>query len=167
MLTVAQSLVVTGTVGPSAKALAALAVLTSLTSLDLAHTKLDDAALAAIAEATPRLRQLSLRGTAVSERGLARCRCLARLEVLSLRTCEVGNGAVEALLRMPRLRDLDLAYTEISDAGLLAMAPLTRLQSLSLACRRAGSTCKAPTTTIESRLSVKHTLRARGINNNS
>ena len=120
----------------TAKAIASLAALTRLHTLELAHTKLDDATLAILASSLPRLKDLNLRGCAISDRGLTRCTPLARLEVLCLRTCEIGNAAVEALIAMPRLTELDLAYTELSDPGLAAMAPLTKLQSLSLdSCR--------------------------------
>lgn len=124
----------------SPRALSLIASVPGLTCLDLAHTQIDDTVLAALADALPRLRELNLRGCALSERGLARCKPFTKLEVLSLRTCEVGNGAVEALIQMPRLRDLDLAYTELTDPGLLALAPLTNLQSLSLdSCRLTAS----------------------------
>ena len=124
----------------SAKALASLVCLPRLISLDLAHTKLDDDSLRALASSLTRLRELSLRGCSISDVGLCRCRHFSRLESLSLRTCEVGNSVVEVLVAMPRLRDLDLAYTELSDAGLCALRPLTRLTSLSLdSCRLSAS----------------------------
>ena len=111
----------------SSAAIGSLGALARLTSLDLAHTKLDDASLAALAAALPRLRGLDLRGCSLSERGLAPCRVLSRMEVLNLRTCEVGDGVSDALLGMPLLRELDLAYTNFNDAGLAALRPLTRL----------------------------------------
>lgn len=113
----------------SADALTSLTALTRLTCLDLAHTRLDDAGLAVLAEKLGSLRELSLRGCPITDYGLNKCPGhLSKLEKLSLRTCEVGSGAAESLAAMARLKELDLAYTELSDAGLLALTPLTRLR---------------------------------------
>ena len=42
---------------------------------DVAHTKLDDSALAALATTLHKLRELDLRGCGISDRGLAHCTC--------------------------------------------------------------------------------------------
>ena len=106
----------------SSRALGSLCELRHLTALDVAHTKLDDSSLTTLAGSLTRMRELNLRGCAISDAGLARCRGFGRLEVLSLRTCEVGDGCVEGLLEMPRLRELDGVH-RLSDGGLAAPQP--------------------------------------------
>ncbi len=115
----------------TAKGLARLAELTTLTSLDVAHTKLDDAALVSLSPLR-KLRELCLRGTCVSDQGVCRIGGMRSLEALSLQLCAVTSNAAPGLLQLPRLRELDLANTEIGDAGLAALVPLRRLESLSL-----------------------------------
>ena len=106
------------------------------------RTKLDDAGLSSLLPLC-RLKEL-LRGCSVSDRGVCCCASLTRLEVLSLRTCEVGDTAAEALGQsLHRLRELDLGYTDLTDVGLAALRPLHRLQLSVDSCRlsAAGLSC--------------------------
>lgn len=74
-----------------------------LADLSLARTKATDASLPLLAEFAS-LRRLDLRGTAISDAGLASLRASKSLEELVLSQTRLDDGAVEALLQMASLR---------------------------------------------------------------
>src|SRR5262249_18512875 len=73
------------------------------------------------------LRELDLRGTAVSDAGVAGLSSLSELEVLKLDRTHVGDAGVEFLPSLTKLRVLSLRQTRVTDATLQRLLALKRL----------------------------------------
>lgn len=78
------------------------------------------------------LQSLSLSKTAIDDAGMADIAQLRNLTSLDLSETIVGNEGAKYLARMSLLEDLDLSETNIGDNGLPALAGLTSLKSLNL-----------------------------------
>ena len=102
-----------------------------LQELDLGHTKVSDAGLKLL-EGLARLQQLDLEGTKVGDAGLAHLKGLTQLQRLNLCNTAVSDAGLAYLSGLKKLRRLDLCGTKISDAGLVHIRALTELQSLGL-----------------------------------
>lgn len=85
--------------------------------LSLARTRTGDATASFAAE-LPRLRRLDLRGTAVTDAGVAALAESATLTELVLAQTAVGDGAVPSLARMPALAHVWLWKSAVSEDGL-------------------------------------------------
>lgn len=98
----------------------AAALLTPLAAqiaeLSLARTAISDAALAQLA-AMPNLRDLDLRGTAVTSVGVAALRPAAKLERLVLAQTHLDDSATASLAAMPALREVYLWQSGVSEAA--------------------------------------------------
>jgi internalin A len=95
--------------------------LTSLRSLDVVGSPIDDAGLEPVA----RLRELEvlrLSGTLVGDVGTASICVLPRLQELDLDRTRVGDSGLARLCELPRIADLTLSQTEVTDEGLLGLA---------------------------------------------
>jgi Leucine-rich repeat (LRR) protein/tRNA A-37 threonylcarbamoyl transferase component Bud32 len=97
--------------------------------LDGSGTRDDDLPLLAQAGG---LRELSLAGTAISDRAGQTLAGLRRLTHLNLARTRVGNATVAALARLEDLRELNLERTDVTDPGLARLAGLRRLERLYL-----------------------------------
>lgn len=133
----------------SSSALGELSALSGLTALDVSHTALDDMGLVAICKGVRRLRELSLRGCAVSDAAVSRCSMLKQLRTLCLRSCEIGvwhaqpspchshNHSAAALRRrsLPSTttRALGAAPPCAGDGAASHLGELTKLRDLDLA----------------------------------
>lgn len=93
-------------------------------SLSLARTRITDAALAAAAGMT-RLRNLDLRGTAVTSAGVAALSGHGGVRTLILARTNLDDGAVESLARMTSLERVYLWESGVTAAG---VAELSRLR---------------------------------------
>lgn len=105
--------------------------LPNLKSLDLAQRPIDDrqfALLAPLAEGC--LRDLTLRGTNLTDVGLVELGRFERLEVLDLSNTQITDDGLRHLKPLAHLRDLHLMLTETTDAGLLPLGQLPSLESL-------------------------------------
>jgi hypothetical protein len=77
------------------------------------------------------LRVVSLKqNRAVSDKGLASMRGLAKLETLNLSGTVISDSGVENLGSLESLRTLDLSNSEITDVGLERLSTLSSLRSL-------------------------------------
>ncbi len=142
------------------EAVAAVAAMPGLRSLDLEATEVGDRAASSLQSATG-LEELTLNSTQVSDTGLAAWGALPRwlrislnntyatgagfsrwagpsaLEDLSLLGAPASDETIPALARLPRLRRLILAESDVTGAGLAALAGLP-LQELDLAATDVG-----------------------------
>jgi hypothetical protein len=78
------------------------------------------------------LRELDLRGTGVTDEGLAAVTGLPGLRVLDLSTTAVTDGGLRVLPELALLETLRLCGTGVTDAGLAPLRRLTRLTELDL-----------------------------------
>jgi len=91
--------------------------LAAVEEIDLTHTSVGDAGVAALG-AFPAVRKLSLTLTRVGDAGLAPLASLGRLAELYLAETSLTDDAVPALERLAGLRVLVLLRTGLSDAGI-------------------------------------------------
>lgn len=97
--------------------------------LDLARTKITDAALEHIAR-MPRLARLDLRQTKVTDAGVAQLAGLQNLTSINLFGCEVSDQALTALANIKSLKEIYLFETKATDAGvskLMAALPKAKI----------------------------------------
>jgi uncharacterized membrane protein/mono/diheme cytochrome c family protein len=94
-----------------------------LVQLNLAHTAVTDDGLAHVAKLTA-LEQLNLSGTALGDAGVAHLAPLAKLEVLNLYATNVTDRALAQIAALPSLKRVYLWQTQVSDAGAAALATL-------------------------------------------
>lgn len=97
--------------------------------LDLARTKITDAALEHVAR-MPRLARLDLRQTKITDAGVAQLAGLQNLASINLFGCEVTDQALAALAKIKSLKEIYLFETKATDAGvnkLMAELPQTRI----------------------------------------
>jgi hypothetical protein len=100
--------------------------------VDLMGQVVTDAALANIAPLT-QLKTLNLVGTGISDAGLANLTGLEQLHELYLANTKIGDSGLENLTGLRQLQLLNLNGTEVSDAGLSNLERLTKLRKLYLA----------------------------------
>jgi hypothetical protein len=81
----------------------------------------------------PRLEDLEVYHSSVTDAGLAHLRGLTRLKELDLSDWEITDAGLVHLAGLTGLQKLDLSRTPITDAGLVHLAGLTSLQDLDLA----------------------------------
>jgi hypothetical protein len=98
-------------------------------TIHLVHESIDDRQLAELA-GLPGLRQLKLERGSVTASGLAVLGDVPDLEVLLLRRCRLGNGAIRQIVRNRQLRTLNLPQAEFGDEGLEEIAALPELVHL-------------------------------------
>jgi Ran GTPase-activating protein (RanGAP) involved in mRNA processing and transport len=103
--------------------------LKSLTELRLSRTAVGDAALAEISS-LPRLGELDLHETPVTNAGLEKLAQSKSLRELRLSHTKVGDDGVIELARLKGLRRLNLCETKVTDASMAALAELPELQIL-------------------------------------
>jgi uncharacterized membrane protein len=94
-----------------------------LVQLNLAHTAITDAGLEHVAKLTA-LEQLNLSETALGDEGVAHLAPLAKLEVLNLYATHVTDRALAQIAALPSLKRVYLWQTQVSDAGAAALATL-------------------------------------------
>jgi hypothetical protein len=100
-------------------------------AVDLKGSTVTDAGLAYLA-GLKRLQSLNLANTKVTEAGLAHLKGLTELQSLSLYATKVTGPGLVNLKGMTHLQSLNLMYTPVADAGLVYVKDLTQLQSLDL-----------------------------------
>jgi hypothetical protein len=93
-----------------------LGCLKKLELLDLSYTKIGDPTLHALSSMST-LRDLTVTGTAVTDRGLAYLKGMKSLESLEARVTEIGDPGLEALRTLPKLRQVCVDSTNITDAA--------------------------------------------------
>ncbi|HET6881310.1 MAG TPA: hypothetical protein VFI31_14205 [Pirellulales bacterium] len=99
--------------------------------VSFANTKADDLTLLG-AEKIAGLKDLDLRGTRITNRGLISLTALNRLASLDLSETGVNDEGMDAVARLTSLTDLRLYRTSISDAGLAKIARLSKLARLDI-----------------------------------
>ncbi len=109
----------------------ALAPFTKLTSLDLDHTRFDDAGMKHL-EAMKGLTRLYARDTLVTDEGLKSLRNLRGLMELDLYGANVTDKGVENLKGLTALRRLNLLGTSVTDEGLASLGGMKQLEELNL-----------------------------------
>ena len=101
-----------------------------LRALELGDTPIGDRALEAIN--APRLQELVLRRTMISDRGLAPLADMPELSRLSLSSVRVTGSGLAAIGPKPKLAHLELVNTPFTDQGLRSLSSLTNLEELLL-----------------------------------
>ena len=81
--------------------------------LDFSHSAITDEDLIAL-PFPDSVRSISLRGTAISDRGVGELRRAKNLESLDLRSTQVTDEASDTLKQLPRLSNLDVGATQMS-----------------------------------------------------
>ena len=81
--------------------------------LDFSHAAITDDDLIAL-PFPDSVRSISLRGTAISDRGVGELRRAKNLESLDLRSTQVTDEASDTLKQIPRLSNLDVGATQMS-----------------------------------------------------
>jgi len=80
------------------------------------------------------LEELALRGSDISEKGLAHIRQtfpnLVRLDLMYVKT--INDKAVDEILKMPKLQTLDITHTKVSEKGVIRIAQKKNLVNLQL-----------------------------------
>jgi thiol-disulfide isomerase/thioredoxin/Leucine-rich repeat (LRR) protein len=114
-------------------ALGVLAFLPKLEQISLRLTKVTDEGMARLA-VLKSLKCVSIPGTKVTDAGLAHLARLPQLEYLRLGVYEEGTAVTDEGMRvvggMRALRYLDLSATKVGDEGLAHLAELSNLESL-------------------------------------
>ncbi len=108
-----------------------LAPFTKLTSLDLDHTRFDDAGMKHL-EGMTGLTRLYARDTLVTDEGLKSLKNLHGLTELDLYGTNVSDAGVANLKGLIALRRLNLLGTSVTDEGLASLAGMKRLEELNL-----------------------------------
>ncbi len=111
--------------------LAGLDALTSLQTLRLSHSELDDRAAPRLA-ALVGLRWLDLGGTRISDEGLSSLASLSQLRTLHLDRTRVTNRGLVHLGTLTQLEELSLQSTDVVDEGVAHLASLHALHTLRL-----------------------------------
>jgi hypothetical protein len=112
----------------SAEAQADLARLPSLEYADVRHSPLTEVPFTG----SPQLKILNLRGTQISDEGLAPLAGLTSIEHLSLADTPIGDAGLRYLAALTNLRTLDLSGTQVAGPGLAHLAGLQRLTHVML-----------------------------------
>lgn len=86
----------------------------NLELLSAIGTHLDDSGIALIASNYPRLRDLSLSGSRITDQSLETLARLRSLNRLDLSRTRISDAAVPYLLKMSELRLVDLSYTRMT-----------------------------------------------------
>jgi internalin A len=116
------------------KALRGLSSAKNLKFAELGGTGADDELLALLP--THQLRVLDLKGTRVSNKGVAALANCPDLKVLDLSGTRVGDEGVSHLGELRELTFLDLSHTRVGDVGMQAVGHDLRLRELRLADTR-------------------------------
>jgi Leucine Rich Repeat (LRR) protein len=107
---------------------------TQLRTLELTDTPVGDRALEAID--APRLQELVLRRTMISNRGLAPLADMPELSRLSLSSVRVTGSGVVAIGPKPKLTHLELVDMPLDDQAVRGLSSLTNLEELLLVATR-------------------------------
>lgn len=99
-------------------------------NFQLAGQQVDDAKLAALAQAAPQITWLNLANTKVTDAGLSALASLPNLTMLHLERTGIGDAGLDALAGLQHLEYLNLYGTQVSDAGLAKLAGLKSLKKL-------------------------------------
>ena len=110
--------------GTGADAAALRAMQLPLTRLYLAHTAIDDAAVASVVERYPGLEALDVEGTAVGDAGVRAIAGLASLHAVNLSGTPITDDGGAALAGLAALEIVDLGHTRV---GARTVAALRRL----------------------------------------
>ncbi|MFO1501597.1 MAG: protein kinase [Verrucomicrobiota bacterium] len=134
--------------------------LNSIQELDFVRTMVDDDALRVLAKC-PRLRQLKVEGTAITQEGLRALVSARKLSLLNVGGCSNLNedDLIEVLPQFGQLRKLELPGAQFGDEAAEALAALTHLTELRLTATRvtdAGLAKLWPLSELEL-LDVQHT----------
>ena len=109
----------------------ALEPFTQLNSLDLDHTRLDDAAMRNL-QTMPNLTKLYARDTMVTDEGLQYLKDLRQLTELDLYGTKISDAGIVHLKELKNLRKLNLLGANVTDAGVEVLTGLTNLEELNL-----------------------------------
>ena len=111
-------------------ALVGLAQLANLECLNLGSLKsVGDGTVAAL-ERLPRLQQINLARTGVSDAGLRQLN--RRIESLNLFETKITDEGVKSLLALTKMKHVALTGTRVSDTGIVYLAKLPALESVYL-----------------------------------
>lgn len=112
--------------------LALLAKLPKLRQLDLSMTRITDAGLRAL-RAASELEEVNLYyAELITDEGLGAARGWPRLKRLNLRGTKASDNALEYLAATPELEWLDVGFSQVTDSGLYRLAALPKLRTLVL-----------------------------------
>lgn len=133
------NLTIQGKGGPGFASLLSRHKLTRLVSLDVGGASLPPETLLALARRTPRLNVLSAWRTPLGDRGFAALLATpwgGKLHTLEVMNCDLGDGAMTALVRSGLLGrlcgpQLNLSMNRIGDPGLATLAGAEHLQRFS------------------------------------
>lgn len=103
-----------------------------LSLLRLAGTQVGDRAAVELHRLRLPLRNLDLAGTRLGDDGVGIVARISTLESLDLSGTAVSDRGVRRLAALGRLRYLNLDNTAVSDRGIVALAPLSRLSELNV-----------------------------------
>ena len=116
-----------------AKSLGHLADLTDLQSLDFGYCEITDEAMPIIGKFRE-LRRLDLRGSRITDAGMAQLSDLGKIKDLNLGDCEaVTDAGIRVISNFRDLKSLSLTGTQLTDAGISAFHSHSGLNNLSMA----------------------------------
>ncbi len=111
-----------------------------LEELYLDGSDVTDAGMRCIS-ALPRLRVLALEKTPISDAGIAECASATSLEYLSFAATHITDVGLESLSSLRHLRRLNASATDITDNGVLSIASIKSLESLELLKTSVSNKC--------------------------
>lgn len=108
-----------------------LALLPRIKDVSLQYSSISEAGLQVVA-GLGQLERANLGGTPITDSNLANLRALKKLRSLALYNTAIRGDGIEALSNLEDLRDLDFTSGCLTDEGLAHVATLTRLEKLNL-----------------------------------
>jgi hypothetical protein len=100
-------------------------------ALDLSESKITDAGLRELADAT-NIHSLKLGGTRITDEGLATIATMTELVELSLSNTRVTDSGLARIQPLKKLRFLYLTHTPITDAGLVRLRELAAIEEVTI-----------------------------------
>jgi hypothetical protein len=120
------------------KVVASLALFPKIRQLRLSQSAVTDRGLEKLLDSLPLLQLLYLDGTQISDNALAPVARLSRLERLNLAKTDVTDEGLQQLRGLTGLQELILASTAVTDDGLKTVGSLISLRELVLAHTSVG-----------------------------
>lgn len=110
--------------------------LSRMTRLDLSFTQVSDSFAQALSKSAENLTRLSVRGTAITNEGLAALTALSRLDYLDIGETDISDRGLADCGKWSDLKVLHLDGTGITDITVQRLTALPRLEQLDLSLTR-------------------------------
>jgi hypothetical protein len=103
-----------------------------ISTVDLHHSKVNDADLEQLRIMAPRLRSLTLSGTDITDAGMQSIGKMPMMQTLLLNETRVSDAGLQQVQRLTEMRQLSLYHTHVTDEGLVYLKGLSNLNELTL-----------------------------------